>query len=104
MSDSKSQPDPQEASKVFVVAHAIKKAGDALIGRGLSPEMGCIELARAAIVAMREPTEGMLEASQAHIVPDDPSFNLEAELGEKIWRAMMHDCWRAMIDAALEGK
>jgi len=45
------------------------------------------DLARAAIAAMREPTAAMLEASPIH------------------WDAApVCDMWRAMIDAASEGK
>jgi len=51
-----------------------------------SPE----QLARAAIAALREPTEAMLEAGlEAHYDPDD-------------WRIReLGTTWRAMIDAAL---
>lgn len=57
------------------------------------------QLARAAIVAMREPTSEMLQAaSKADFdAGDDPhcSFNRGAPLDVK---------WHAMIDAALAGK
>ena len=53
---------------------------------GLWP--ACIETARTAIKAMREPTEPMVEAAWEHT--SDPC-----------WRENVADAWRAAIDAAL---
>lgn len=50
----------------------------------------CTEIARAAIEAMREPTEGMKQ-SGAMVMPDyDPDVNDAAQ------------CWEAMINEALK--
>jgi len=53
----------------------------------------CRELARAALTAMREPTEAMVVAGCGEIIPQDMDTNNVRE--------QAHDCWRAMIDAAL---
>jgi hypothetical protein len=56
------------------------------------PEGGCVDciiLARAAIEAMREPTEAMIEAAGlgVTVAPDD--------------RGTVRDMWQAMVNAAL---
>lgn len=53
----------------------------------------CRMAARAAIAAMREPTEVMVRDGRAEIKPD----HLPADDGDAV------GCWRAMIDAALGG-
>lgn len=67
-------------------------------GRGLAPDWSALTRheqemwmfsARAALAAMREPTEGMVAAGWPHTA--DPC-----------WRDHVADAWRAMIDKALE--
>lgn len=53
----------------------------------------CRDRGRAAIAAMREPTEAMIEAVAADYFP--------RALPENRY-AVISDCWRAMIDAALK--
>lgn len=47
-----------------------------------------MENAKAAILAMREPSEGMIEAGSAHMLDDGDKVSL--------------DIWHIMIDAALK--
>lgn len=57
--------------------------------------------ARAAIAALREPTEAMLADGDSAI----PRFEADAETGARMMgREGALECWRTMIDAALEGK
>jgi hypothetical protein len=66
------------------VADAIKAA----INDGAKSDFGTAtfpELARAAIAAMREPTEAMIQRAREERYLDEP-----------------HDTWQSMIDAALD--
>lgn len=54
--------------------------------------------ARAAIEAMRDPTQGMRMAGHAAL---DASTASEAGIASKIGFAALGDAWRAMIDDAL---
>jgi len=58
---------------------------------------GTLDDARAAILAMREPTEAMTEAGHKGAIFD-------SHYDQHEYRAAPQTCWQAMIDAALEGK
>lgn len=64
--------------------------GRSLIGMPRGERERYLERARLAIAAMREPTEGMIEAGD---IPDCDAPHKPAD-----------GVWRAMIDAALEEK
>ena len=57
------------------------------------------DMARAAIAAMREPTEEMWQIGDAHI-------RESGSMGDEGWEPTLDStgAWQAMIDAALEGK
>lgn len=57
-----------------------------------------LEFARATILAMREPTEAMVDAG--HERTKDPMGNMHEAMG--IGKANARSAWRAMIDKALE--
>ncbi len=89
---------PGCSEMVELVKGAIGNAADAWAAGEGCDEVGvldaeyCERLARAAIAAMREPTEAMLDAL------DDPDA-AERLLQRASWR---EDIWRAMIDGALK--
>lgn len=65
-----------------------------------------LEQARAAIEAMREPTEEMIEANWSSIQSVDQELRMRVSLmSSKDAHQIKAKCrWRAMIDAALNGK
>lgn len=74
------------------VAQAIKAAGDECYGKGMNVSDACNILARAAIAAMREPTEtmvevGFTEASDSVRGDTGP----DADIAQRVWRVMAHE-------------
>ncbi|UXN73356.1 hypothetical protein N8D56_21150 [Devosia sp. A8/3-2] len=59
----------------------------------------CVEIARAAIVAMRDPTYRMTVAG--HSALDDTEHTQAKALGSLMGRMAFVDVWQAMVDAAL---
>jgi hypothetical protein len=77
-------------------------------GRGLAPDWDKIDRfekemwvfsARAAIAAMREPSQGMRIDGHAALVGSKAS---SPDLGHQIGFGALGDAWQAMIDAALK--
>ena len=77
------------------VARAINERGNKKYNLYMLGVDECLDLARAAIEAMRSPTGKMRDAGRCGTACDCSSdaLGMRAE-----------DCWQAMIDAALEGK
>lgn len=81
-------------SKVEEVARAIREAspsagrGDSHLRSQMLTEAACLDLARAAIEAMREPNDAMLMEGGEAILNADEEWKSNA-------------CYHAMIDAAL---
>lgn len=58
-------------------------------------ELRDVACMHAAIKALREPTEGMIDVGSADCEPGSGG------VGDDEWRNDVKECWRAMIDAAL---
>lgn len=58
-----------------------------------------VRIARAAVEAMRDPSQGMRIVGHAALVESEACV---PDLGHQIGLAALGDAWRAMIDAALE--
>jgi hypothetical protein len=91
-------PDPSEDMVERVARAILEAAGDRAMGDTddlscvlIDGDMDLIGLARAAIEAMREPTEAMLQAQHMDAMWDEPDEGKPAAYYD----------WRAMIDAAL---
>lgn len=84
-----------------VKASIAEKFSPAIDFRGPYAKVMLAEATRAAIEAMRTPTEAMLDAGQVAITPVEAAASPQAAVLEGLWRFWMTVSWRAMIDAAL---
>lgn len=77
-----------ERACLLEIEHAVEYAEES----GMDPYLIAKKVARAAVEAMREPTQAMREAGGS-----------ELPLDEDFWEAAS-DCWSAMIDSILNEK
>jgi hypothetical protein len=82
-----------------LMSDIVAKVAQAFVDCGLTEKTKAVEYARAAIKAMREPTEAMLEAAgDCEVTVATFEYNYEGYVSEKEAAAV----WSAMIDAALK--